>query len=127
MEPIGFNNVLKILADFGLVGLIVYLWWADNKRIWTVMGESNKQLMTVLHQYEKDMIEQREMYRANASLCRDFASIATDLRDIVTMNIQRMTLMDDAIRQNQFCPMVRIDMRKQKIGISGHHVEDEKS
>ena len=48
------------------------------------------------------------MYRANASLCRDFSSIATDLRDIVTLNIQTMSRVDESVRGNQFCPMIRI-------------------
>jgi len=94
-------SVLKILSDFGVLGLVIFLWWSDNKRVWAV-----------LNHYKADMIEQREMYRANVSLCRDFSSIANDLRDIVTMNIQAMTHVDDAIRQNQFCPMLRV--RKEK-------------
>lgn len=91
----------KLVADLGLVGLIIYLWWSDNKRIWAVM-----------EQYKKDMAEQREMYRANASLCKDFASVASDLREIVTLNIQRMTQIDEAINGNQFCPMIRIHKEK---------------
>jgi len=94
-------NVLKILSDFGVLGLVIFLWWSDNKRVWAV-----------LNQYKADMIEQREMYRANVSLCRDFSSVANDLRDIVTLNIQSMTRLDDAVKQNEFCPMMRI--RKEK-------------
>ena len=94
-------SVLKIAGDLGLVALVIYMWWSDNKRVWET-----------LDQYKKDMMEQREMYRANASLCRDFASIATDLRDIVTLNIQTMTRVDEGVRQNQFCPVMRI--RKDK-------------
>ena len=62
--------------------------------------------------YKKDMLEQRKMYESNVSLCRDFASIATDLRDIVTLNIQTMTEVKDGINQNQFCPLVRVDSQK---------------
>jgi hypothetical protein len=58
------------------------------------------------------MIEQREMYRANASLCRDFASVASDLREIVTLNIQKMTQVETAINVNQFCPVMRIRNKK---------------
>jgi len=94
-------SVLKILSDFGVLGLVIFLWWSDNKRVWAV-----------LNQYKSDMIEQREMYRANVSLAKDFSSIAHDLRDIVTLNIQSMTQVNDAVRENQFCPMVRIDRVK---------------
>ena len=101
MDSFSLSSMLKIASDFGLVGLILLLWWLDNRRIWAVMD-----------QYKNDMAEQRKMYEANVSLCRDFASIAKDLRDIVTLNIQKMTEVDDAIRQNQFCPLVRVDSQK---------------
>lgn len=101
MDSFSLSSILKIASDFGLVGLILLLWWLDNRRIWAVMD-----------QYKNDMVEQRKMYEANVSLCRDFASIAKDLRDIVTLNIQKMTEVDDAIRQNQFCPLVRVDLTK---------------
>ena len=94
-------SVLKILSEFGVLGLVIFLWWSDNKRVWAVLS-----------QYKSDMAEQREMYRANVSLCKDFSSVANDLRDIVTLNIQTMTQVDEAVRQNQFCPMMRI--RKEK-------------
>ena len=101
MDSITLGGVLKVLADFGTVGLIIYLWWSDNRRIWAIMD-----------QYKQDMGEQRKMYESNASLCRDFASITRDLRDIVTLNIQAMTEVKDAVNQNQFCPMVRVDRTK---------------
>ena len=119
MDSISISNILKIASDFGLVGFIIFLWWTDGKRIMAVLDQGKKDLATVLERdahnlsavlerYQRDMTEQREMYRNNASLCRDFASIATDLRDIVTLNIQTMTQLNDSVRGNQFCPMMRI-------------------
>jgi hypothetical protein len=101
-------SVLKIAGDLGLVALVIYMWWSDNKCVWEVIKQHKTENAAVLERYKQDMIEQREMYRANASLCRDFASVATDLRDIVTMNIAKMTQVDAAILGNQFCPMMRI-------------------
>lgn len=112
MDSFSLSNILKLVGDFGLVGLIVFLWWSDNKRIWEVIYQHKKDMATVMAQYQRDMAEQREMYKNNASLCRDFASIATDLRDIVTLNIRSVTELSDAVRQNQFCPLVRLDERK---------------
>lgn len=102
MDTLSLSGILKVVADFGIVGLVIYLWWSDNRRLWTVMD-----------QYKKDMDEQRKMYEANASLCRDFSSIAKDLRDIVTINIQCMTEVKDAVNQNQFCPYLRVEKQKQ--------------
>jgi hypothetical protein len=102
----------KLVADLGLVGLVIYLWWADKRQIWAVIEQHKKEMAAVLAQYQQDMAEQREMYRSNASLCHDYESIASDLRDIVSLNIQKMTQVDEAIRQNLFCPVMRI--RKEK-------------
>lgn len=101
MDTLSLTGILKVVADFGIVGLVIYLWWADNRRIWQIMS-----------QYKRDMDDQREMYKNNASLCRDFASIAQDLRSIVTLNIQTMTEVNDAVNQNQFCPLLRVEKQK---------------
>jgi hypothetical protein len=45
-------------------------------------------------------------------LCREYSNLASDLRNIVSLNIQAMTRVDDAVRQNQYCPMVRVDRVK---------------
>lgn len=101
MESMSFASILKLLGEFGTVGLVIFLWWYDNKRIWAVM-----------ERYERDMVEQRKMYENNVALTRQVANIAEDLRDIVIMNTQQMTHVEDAIKQNQFCPIVRVDRQK---------------
>jgi hypothetical protein len=101
MDSFSLTTLLKIFGDFGPIGLVIFLWWMDNRRI-----------TNILELYKKDMNEQRKMYDANVSLCKDFASIANDLRDIVTLNIQTMTEVKDSINQNQFCPLVRVDQQK---------------
>jgi hypothetical protein len=101
METVSLGSVLKLVGDFGMVGLVIFLWWSDNKRIWAVLA-----------QYKQDMVEQREMYISNVSLCKDFSGIASDLRAIVVLNIQKMTEVADAVNQNQFCPLVRLDQKK---------------
>ena len=112
MDSFSLGTVLKVLGDFGIVGLVIFMWWADNKRIWEAIDKHSKDMTAVLERYQRDMTEQREMYRSNASLCRDFSEIAKDLRDIVTLNIQKMTEVGDAVKQNQFCPLVRVDKQK---------------
>lgn len=112
MDSLSLGTVLKILGEFGTVGLIIYLWWSDNRRIWVI-----------LNQYKQDMDEQRKMYESNASLCRDFASITRDLRDIVTLNIQAMTETKDAVNQNQFCPLVRVDRTKTLLNLQNRSPE----
>jgi len=127
---ITLTGMIEILKQIGPLGLVIFFWWYDNRRIWIVFDEHKKELDAqraqfnaaitgILKQYQQDMLEQREMYRANASLCRDFASVTQDLRSIVTLNIQKMTEVGDAVRQNQFCPQMRIDKKIVQIGKQG--------
>ncbi len=99
------GNVLKILADFGTIGIVIFLWWQDSKRYDAILKE-----------YKKDMDEQRTMYEKNVSLVKDYNSVAADLREVVIMSTQTMTRLSDDIRQNQYCPMVRIDKKRITIG-----------
>ena len=101
MESLGILTVLKIAADFGVLGLVIYLWWSDNQRY-----------EALLIQYKSDMDEQRKMYEKNVSLVKDYWGIAGDLREVVIMATQTMTTLTDEIRQNQYCPMVRIEKTK---------------
>jgi hypothetical protein len=117
MGPLNFTDILKIVGDFGTLGLVIYLWWADNRRIATVMDQNKTDMNLVFEQYKKDMIEQREMYKSNVSLCKDFASVTNDLRDIVTLNIQTMTECKDSINQNQYCPVIRISKKKARVAL----------
>jgi len=64
--------------------------------------------------YETDMSEMRRMYENNVKLVEDFHTLgvqyggmARDLTEVVMMNTQAMTTLTDAIKGNQFCPVVR--------------------
>jgi len=104
MSDPGIVNLLELVSKFGVLGLVIFLWWHDNRRVYAILA-----------QYKNDMAEQRKMYESNVSLCRDFASVTKDLRDIVTLNIQKMTELGDAVEQNQFCPMMRVEKKTVKV------------
>jgi hypothetical protein len=57
---------------------------------------------------ERRFGEMKKMYTSNVKLVEDYAEVATDLRNIIVMNTQVMTTISEEIRQNQYCPMVRI-------------------
>ena len=52
-----------------------------------------------------------------SSLVKNYNSVSKDLRDLVVLNTQALTGMQHDIRENQFCPQMRID--KQRVQISG--------
>ena len=49
------------------------------------------------------------MYESNVRLVEGYEEVAKDLREVVIMNTQAMTKACDAINDNQFCPMVRLE------------------
>lgn len=80
MEQINLLSVLKILGDFGTVGLVIYLWWSDNKRI-----------AAVLDKYQKDMTEQRKMYEDNVQLVKAYEIVANEHVDTIRLNVAAIT------------------------------------
>lgn len=52
------------------------------------------------------------MYEDNVGLVKGYQSVAGDLKDVVMMNTRALTRVCDAINQNQFCPMVRLEDQK---------------
>jgi len=101
MEPMSVFGLLKVLGDVGLVGLILVLWWQDMRRI-----------ARIQEQYKSDMAEQRRMYESNVSLVKDYQSVASDLKDVVILNTQILTTLSDEIRQNEYCPMQRVEKKR---------------
>jgi len=100
MESINLAGLFEIFGSFGIVGLIVILWWFDQKKIWKV-----------LEQYKADMGEQRKMYENNVKLVQGYESLAHDLKDVVIMNTQAMTSINGSVKTNQYCPMVRLEKK----------------
>lgn len=96
-----FVQVLQALIPFGTPGLIAMIWYLNQKDFKAIMG-----------QYEKDMAEQREMYRNNVLLVKDYSRVTQDLHSLVVMNSQVIQKITDAIQTNQFCPLMRVELNK---------------
>ena len=109
METIGFISILKLLGNFGVLGLVIFLWWYDNRQIRKIVAVHKEDLSEILLRYEKDMAETRKMYESNVALVKDYKSIAGDLKEIVVLNIRECTKMKSSIDTNQFCPLARLD------------------
>lgn len=90
MEALGNITALKGLAEYGMVGLILFLWWYDQR--------CTRQILT---QYKRDMDEQRKMYESNVSLCNDFAEVSRDLKQIVILSTQTLTRLCDKLEERR--------------------------
>ena len=106
MDGISLEAVIKIVSNFGVPGIVLVIWWFDMK--------ANEK---TLKQYRDDMIELRDMYKNNVELVKRYAEMNGDLREIVIMNTQSLQRVCDDVRQNQFCPMVRL--KKDAEGVQG--------
>ncbi len=48
------------------------------------------------------------MYKNNVELCEQVTDIAKDLREVVMLNTQQSTVLSEEIKQNQYCPLIRV-------------------
>lgn len=56
------------------------------------------------------------MYENNVVLVETNQSLAKDLKDLIIMNTEAMTHLNDAVHQNMFCPAIRVDKRTEQHG-----------
>jgi hypothetical protein len=63
------------------------------------------------------------MYTTNVALVKDYSSVSKDLKDLVVLNTQAMTNLTHDVRENQYCPQVRIE--KQRVHIFGRRIQIE--
>lgn len=118
MEAIAsLQPFIKVLAEFGIPGLVICMWWYDIRAMRKSNESHRAEIAAILAQYQSDMAEQRRMYEANAELVRQYEGLAKDLKDVIMLNTQAFTRLDDDIRSNQFCPAVRLE--KQAPGVIG--------
>lgn len=96
--PLGF--AAEVIRTLGLPGIIFIVWYFSQR--------AHEQ---TLARYESDMREMRNMYERNAELVRQYKSLAEELKDIIVLNTQSITVLTEAVKQNQFCPMVRLEKR----------------
>lgn len=101
MEGINLAWFLGLFKEFGIVGLVIVLWWVDSKKVYKI-----------LNRYEADVMEARRMYESNVKLVKTYENLASDLKDVVVLNTQAMTRLSDEIRQNEFCPMQRVNKKR---------------
>ncbi len=118
METVSFGVLLDVLKNFGPIGLIAFMWWMDTKSIRKIMDENKQYVQEILDSYKRDMAEIRRMYEDNVRLVeshdalnRNYAALASDLKDAYIMTAQINQRLADSIESNQYCPMVRLEKR----------------
>lgn len=111
MGNLSVVELIEFLGKWTMTTIIVLLWWLNERKRDREAKNSREMMAKVLIQYGKDMEEIRGMYESNVRLVERYEEVAGDLKDVVVLNTQVMTRMNDDIRSNQYCPRVRIDKR----------------
>jgi DNA phosphorothioation-dependent restriction protein DptG len=122
MESMSLSLLLDVFKNFGPIGLIAFMWWMDTKSIRKIMDENKQYVQEILGSYKRDMAEIRRMYEDNVRLVeshdalnRNYAALASDLKDAYIMTAQINQKLVDSIETNQYCPMVRLEKMAQGV------------
>lgn len=112
MDPVTWGGgMVEIIKTYGAVGClmvcaIILLWM-----VWRMADNYRKDMMTSLSEHRSQMDEVRKMYENNVSLARNYEAIAGDMHNLIVMNTQTLQQLSDEVRQNQYCPYVRLEKR----------------
>ena len=80
-------DVITNFSSFGITGILAVLCWSSIK-------DNQKTLAT----YREDMVEWRRMYENNVELVKKTANLAEDLKEVVIMNTQAFTRLEQTIK-----------------------------
>lgn len=117
MDAVGFGYLAEVLKSYGPYGLVIAFLWFEVRGNRRDHIAHQQQVDKILKMYATNMDEMRRMYESNVVLVRGYESLAKDLKDVVIMNTTAVTRMCDEIRQNQYCPMQRLE--KKKVEVAG--------
>jgi len=106
---LSLSSVLKYAAEYGPYGLLLFMWWTDMRALRVQQERHSEEFRKTMSRYASDMADMRHMYENNAELVRHYESLAKDLKDVIIVNAQAFQRLEDSIRHNQFCPMVRLE------------------
>ena len=56
-----------------------------------------------------------KMYESNVKLVEESEELSRDLKEVVIMNTQALTTLNNNIESNQFCPAVRLEKRAEGV------------
>lgn len=107
MDGMPIKTALDVLSNFGIGGLVLILSWLYQRQIDRILRETKKHHEDLMNQYRQHFEALKRMYENNAELLKRHQSLSEDMKDIVVMNTQALTALNDSIRSNEYCPLVR--------------------
>ena len=121
MEAISLSLATLVIQILGLPGLVFIIWHFDNKRDQRKeelrqkeMEERERALRATLDQYRDNVASIKRLYENNARLVEDYnktcnrlESLYMETMSVVSLNTQTQSNLANAIKHNEFCPVVR--------------------
>ncbi|MBU2550489.1 MAG: hypothetical protein KKB20_18930 [Proteobacteria bacterium] len=117
METVSLAVFVQIFSALGPFGIVVLMWWLDMKNMRSLLDQHRADVSRILQQHREYMTEIRNNYQSSVSLVESYQSVARDLKDLIVMNTEAMTRLAEAVNQNQFCPMQRVEKRVEIHGV----------
>ena len=115
MESINLTSLIAFFQAFGPIGLVALILYIEMNAMRKMHADHKDQVTQILAAYKEDMAETRRMYESNVRLVESYDSLAKDLKDVVVLNTRQMTTLSGEIRQNQYCPVMRVEIRTIKV------------
>jgi len=88
MTALTLGDILGLFKAFGFPAVILVLWWVDSKRM--------QRLERIIDEYK--------------GLCERYAKTTDEFLQMMALNIQSLSRIEQKIEDNRFCPVVRREM-----------------
>lgn len=112
---------VTLINVLGLPGVIFVIWFFDynnqqkERHLRSAeLAERNEAIAKILAQYREDVSEIRRLYENNVELVRNYdrsferlERIYAEVTSLVALNARSMSEMTEAMKSNQFCPVMR--------------------
>lgn len=92
-----------------ILAVVIGPWVLCVILVWTVEKNQSRRHRAVQKMYENNV----ELVKTVEKLAERNEKTAESHRDLILMNTQAMTRLTEAIKQNQFCPMQRVETRQE--------------
>lgn len=107
LQTLTLDQVGTLFNIFGLPGIIILIWWVDQRRMQQLQSDHKEQVSLILAQYKEDVQKISDYYNKNVELVERYEKLSDDLSDIIHLNTQVQTQLVESVKNNMFCPVIR--------------------
>lgn len=106
-EGLALSTVMGVVYALGTPGLIIVLWWVDQRRIEQIQTAHSADVNRILQAYKEDVKKVSSFYHSSVKLVEAYEKLSGELSGVIHLNTQVSTRLVERIDSNMFCPLVR--------------------